>query len=277
MSDPPDLAGVRHDYVNAAGLRMHVALAGPEDGPPVMLVHGWPQNWWAWRHVIGALSDRFRVIAPDLRGHGWSDAPASGYDKEQLTSDLLAMLDALQIERVSWVGHDWGGWTGFIAAMRAPERLERMLALCIPHPWTPPHPRQLALLGYQGPLSLPFVGRRVARPMIRSILQAGRGPERLAAADSELFAEHIPPHVTVAMYRTFLTREILPIARGRYEHTVLEVPTRVLVGARDLVTRRTSTGPVPGQPQLRVDALDGVGHWVPEQRAEAISEWVSGG
>lgn len=88
---------------------MHVALAGPDDGPPLLLVHGWPQHWWEWRHVIPALAERFRVIAPDLRGFGWSEVPAGGYEKEQLASDMLALLDTLGIERVSWIGHDWGG------------------------------------------------------------------------------------------------------------------------------------------------------------------------
>jgi pimeloyl-ACP methyl ester carboxylesterase len=274
MSDPPDLPGVRHEYVDADGLRVHVALAGPEDAPPIMLVHGWPQNWWAWRHVIPALAERFRVIAPDLRGHGWTEAPAAGYEKEQLASDLLAVLDALGIDRATWVGHDWGGWSGFLAALRAPERLERMLALCIPHPWTAPHPRQLAMLGYQGPLSLPIVGRRVAAPMIHMILQAGRGGERLDSGDGALFAEHIPPSVTVAMYRTFLTREMLPAARGRYAKAVLQVPTTLLVGADDLVTKGARAGSVNGQPHLEVAVLEHVGHWLPEQRPEAVVDWV---
>ena len=60
MSDPPDLPGVSHSYVDAGGLRMHVALAGPEDAPPVLLVHGWPQSWWAWRRVIPALRMKAR-------------------------------------------------------------------------------------------------------------------------------------------------------------------------------------------------------------------------
>jgi pimeloyl-ACP methyl ester carboxylesterase len=274
MSDPPELPGLRHHYVNAGGLRTHLALAGPEDAPPIMLVHGWPQNWWAWRHVIPALAERFRVITPDLRGHGWTEAPATGYEKEQLASDLLAVLDALGIERATWVGHDWGGWTGFLAALRAPGRIDRMLTLCIPHPWTAPHPRQLALMLYQGPVSLPFLGLRVAGPMVRRILQTGRGGDRLKAADLALFAEHLPAEVTVAMYRTFLTREILPLVRGRYANAVLEVPTTLLVGARDLVTKGTSAGPVDGQPQLHVEALDGVAHWVPEQRSQAVVDWV---
>jgi pimeloyl-ACP methyl ester carboxylesterase len=277
MVKPPDLKGVRHEYVVAGELRTHVALAGPADAPPIVLVHGWPQNWWAWRHVIPSLSARFRVVAPDLRGHGWTDAPAGRYDKEQLASDLLALLDALEIPRATWVGHDWGAWAGFLAALREDERIERMLALCIPHLWISPHPRQLALLGYQGPISLPFIGARLSGPMARSILQAGRGGERLSPGDVALFADHIPASVTVAMYRTFLTREAIPIARGRYADTPLNVPTTLLVGERDLVTSGIPAGPVPGQPKLHVEVLEGVAHWLPEQRADAILEWVERG
>jgi len=274
MNEPPELPGVHHEYLDIGALRMHVALAGPEDAPPVLLVHGWPQNWWAWRHVIPALAERFRVIAPDLHGHGWSGAPVGGYEKDQLATDLLAVLDILGIERTTWIGHDWGGWTGYIAATRAPERLERMLALAVPHLWTPSHPRQLALLAYQGPISLPFLGRRVARPMTRAVLQAGRFGEPISKGDLALFVDHLPPAVTVAMYRTFLTREVLPLARGRYADVVLQVPTTMLIGAHDLVTRGTRPGPVAGQPDLSVGVLDRVAHWIPEQRPAAILDWA---
>ncbi len=275
MSDLPELAGVTHDYVDAGGLRTHVALAGPADAPAVMLVHGWPQSWWSWREVIPSLSQRFRVIAPDLRGHGWTEAPAAGYEKEQLASDLLAVLDALGIERTTWIGHDWGGWTGLLAALKAPERFERMLAIAIPHMWSQPSVRRLAVvLSYQGPISSPFLGLRIADRMVRTILQAGRGPQPLAQADVDLFAEHIPPSVTVAMYRTFVTREAIPVARGRYADSLLQVPTKLFVGELDLVTRGTRPGPVRGQPQLEVEVLDRVAHWVPEQRPQPIIDWA---
>jgi pimeloyl-ACP methyl ester carboxylesterase len=277
MNSPPELPGVRHAFIDVAGLRTHVALAGPEDAPAIMLVHGWPQNWWAWRQVIPALAERFRVIAPDLRGHGWTKATRSGYEKEQLTSDLLGVLDVLGVERVTWVGHDWGAWTGFLAALRAPERLERLLALCIPHPWTPRRLRQLALLGYQGPLSMPLLGSRVARPMARAILQTGRGEDRLDAADLAIFAGRIQPHVSVGMYRSFLTREAIPVAGGRYAGTMLDVPATTLIGADDLVTSEMAPGPVADQPNLGVQILSGVGHWVPEQRPDAVLEWIDRG
>jgi pimeloyl-ACP methyl ester carboxylesterase len=275
MAPPPELPGVRHDYVDAGGLRTHVALAGPEDAPPILLVHGWPQHWWAWRHVIPGLAERYRVIVPDLRGHGWTERPDAGYAKEQLATDLLALLDVLGIAQVTWIGHDWGSWVGQLAALRAPERIQRMLALCVPHLWVAPHPRQLALLGYQGPISLPILGRPIACRMIPAILQAGRGHERLSDTDLELFSQHVSPEVTVAMYRTFLTRELLPIARGRYARSQLEVPTTVMVGGRDRVTRGVTPGPVPGQPRLQVEVIDGVAHWLPEQRPDVVTGWAA--
>lgn len=270
----PGLPGVRHAFVDVDGVRTHVALAGKVDAPPIMLVHGWPQNWWTWRHVIPTLAERFAVIAPDLRGHGWTEQTSSGYEKEQLTSDLLAVLDALEIEQVSWVGHDWGGWAGFLAAIRAPERISRMLVVSVPHPWSTPSPVQIATtLSYQAPISLPFIGARLAKPIARTILQTGRGSDPLDAADLAVFAEHIASPVTVAMYRSFLTREIAPIARGRYADDVLQVPTTLMLGAGDPVTKGTSAA--PGQPQLHVQTLAGVGHWVPEQRPDAIIQWAN--
>ncbi len=220
------------------------------------------------------MAESHRVIVPDLRGFGWTEAPAAGYEKEQLATDLLALLDALKIDRVTWVGHDWGAWTGLLAALRSPERIRRALIMSVPHLWLPPHPRQLALLGYQGPISLPVLGAKAAERMLPRILQAGRGNDRLAASDVELFANHIPPRVTVAMYRTFLTREALPIVRGRYAQAKLQLPVTLMYGERDLVTRGLEPGPVPGQPELQVERVDGVAHWIPEQRPQAVLDWL---
>src|SRR5437763_15686697 len=92
-SSPPELAGVEHDWIDVRGFRMHVAQAG--FGQPLVLLHGWPHNWWVWRGVIPRLAERYHVICPDLRGLGWSDAPASGYERENLADEVLGLLDAL--------------------------------------------------------------------------------------------------------------------------------------------------------------------------------------
>ena len=129
--------GVTHRQVDVGGLSVHVAEAGRPDAPPLVLLHGWPQHWYCWRRVVPLLAADFRLVMPDLRGHGWTQAQAP-YDKEQLATDLLGLLDALELPRVGLVGHDWGGWTSFLACLRAPERFSGLLALGITHPFQEP-------------------------------------------------------------------------------------------------------------------------------------------
>ena len=100
----PHVDGVEHRFVDVNGLRMHVAEAG--EGEPLVMLHGWPQHWYEWRHLIGPLSETRRVICPDLRGLGWTDAPPGGYEKENLASDVLALLDELGVDRFDLMGHD---------------------------------------------------------------------------------------------------------------------------------------------------------------------------
>ena len=115
---------------------MHVVEAGPPDGDPVLVLHGWPQNWYQWRHQIPALAGAgYRVIVPDLRGFGQTDAPPDGYGKDNMATDVLNLMDAMGLERVRLLAHDWGGWIAFILCVRAPERFSRYVALNIPHLW----------------------------------------------------------------------------------------------------------------------------------------------
>jgi pimeloyl-ACP methyl ester carboxylesterase len=267
---------VTHEWIDAGGLRTHVALAGPEDAPPLLLVHGWPQHWWAWRHVIAAVSDRYRVIAPDLRGHGWTDAPKSGYSKDQFATDLLALLDAMGIDKVTWVGHDWGAFSGFLAALRAPERFERFIPLCVPPPFSRDRSVSSFLLvaSYQVPLGAPLLGRFLARHGAAArVLRAARAKgsswtdEEVRTYDDVFRAR---PHVTVAVYRTFFYRELPGLVRGKYLGRTLEVPTTLLVGDRDLVTRTVRANAYPDQPQLSVQRIDGVGHFLPEEDPDAV-------
>src|SRR5215467_13311982 len=111
-------------YVNTAGLRQHVVTGG--QGPPLLLVHGWPQTWYAWRLIMPALARDFTVVAPDQRGIGLSGKPDDGYDTGTLASDLVALMDALGHQRFAVAGHDTGMWIGYALAADHPGRIDRL-------------------------------------------------------------------------------------------------------------------------------------------------------
>jgi pimeloyl-ACP methyl ester carboxylesterase len=111
-------------YVDAGGLRQHVVMGG--DGPPLLLLHGWPETWFAWRMLMPALARSFRVIAVDQRGVGLSGKPRNGYDTGTLARDLVALMDALGHRRFAMVGHDVGMVTAYAVAADHPDRLDRL-------------------------------------------------------------------------------------------------------------------------------------------------------
>ena len=117
-------------YVETGELRLHAVIGG--EGPPLLLVHGWPETWYAWRLLMPALAQDFRIIAVDQRGRGLSDKPAGGYDTGTLASDLIALMDALGHERFAVIGHDTGFAIGYALAADYPDRIERAVLAEIP-------------------------------------------------------------------------------------------------------------------------------------------------
>lgn len=274
----PEVGGVTHRWLDAAGLSIHVAEAGT--GPPLVLVHGWPQHWFCWRRVIPTLASRYRLIMPDLRGHGWSDAPPDGYDKEQLATDLLALLDALELDSVGLVGHDWGGWTGFLACLRAPERFRGFVALGIVHPFQRPTLAKAAQAwrgAYQVALSTPVVAEALLRASPRFVAAGIRAataqPDAVSASDRLLYGQILQQparaHATVQMYRTFLLREAPNL--GRYRQRRLTVPTRLVIGDRDPIgSPALLEGWEDCADDMRVDIVAGAGHLLPEEVPERV-------
>ena len=111
-------------YIKSGDVRLHAVIGG--DGPPLLLIHGWPQNWYAWRHVMPALARDFQVIAVDQRGIGLSDKPEDGYDTRTLANDLVGMMDALGHEQFAVVGVDTGMLIGYALAADHPDRVARV-------------------------------------------------------------------------------------------------------------------------------------------------------
>lgn len=281
VSEPPQLDGVSHRWVRARGVDFHLAEAGAGDDV-VLCLHGWPQHWYEWRQLMPALADRHRVLALDLRGFGWSDAPRDGYEKEDMATDVLAVLDELGFDRVKLVGHDWGGWIGFLLGLRAPQRFERFLALNIVPPWTGTR----AVAGhawrfwYQQLVLAPGIGYRLHRrgEFVRRILVGGSeikdawDPETLGAFADNL-AEPARARAAVQMYRVFNWRELWPIARGRYAQARLEVPTLMLFGAEDFVLRpQMLAGYQRHADDMRVELVPGCGHFIADERPELVAE-----
>jgi pimeloyl-ACP methyl ester carboxylesterase len=282
LGAPPELDGVSHRYVEVGGTRLHVAEAG--EGPAVVLLHGWPQHWWVWRKVIPALAAERRVICPDLRGFGWSEAPPGRYEVQGFADDTLALLDELGLDQVELVGHDWGGYAGFLLCLMAPERISHYLALGIVHPFfEPPKPSPQALqrTAYQFILATPGLGSGVLRHapgLVRLALRRGSHPDmRWTEEELDCFAQSFRSrdHARASshVYRSFLTRELPRLKKGHYRSQRLSVPTRILAGEADPVIRADILGGYePYADEMSVEIVEGCGHFVAEEKPDIVVE-----
>lgn len=286
----PEIPGVdiEHSYVDAAGLRMHVASAGPADAEPLVLLHGWPQHWYAWRRLIGPLSEHYRVICPDLRGFGWTDAPrGSTYLKSELAADVIALLDALELDRVRLAGHDWGGFTGFLVCLDAPERVSHFAVAGMSHLWVRPPERsvgevakQARRLSYMGLISSPLLGKQMIQRVpgfTRAVFRASAAHPSKTWTDAELeqyvvqWSEPDRAAATVSVYRSFLTKELRELASGGFRDRTMQQPATLFIGAADPVIRPDDqAGFEANAPNMRLEIVDDAGHWLPEEAPEQL-------
>lgn len=280
----PAVNGVRHSFELVNGIRMHVAEAGDPGAEPLVLLHGWPQHWYVWRKLIGPLSERYRVICPDLRGFGWSEAPRGSYLKADLADDVIALLEQLELGRVRLGGHDWGGMVGFHVCLKAPDRVSHYAAAAISHLWVradeAPLSERLRLLSrlwYMFLIASPLAGRQVVQRVpafMRQILVKGSArPDTFTEAEVETFvgqwSEPERAQACVAVYRSFLTREFRQIARGAFNDQVISQPTMILIGELDpVIEAENLRGAETNLPNLEIRELAGVGHFVPEEAPE---------
>lgn len=287
----PEIPGVEieHSYVDAGGLHMHVAAAGSPDAEPLVLLHGWPQHWYAWRHLIGPLTERYRVICPDMRGFGWTDAPPSSYLKGELAADVIALLDALGLERVRLGGHDWGAFAGFLLCLDAPERISHYAAAGMSHLWVRPPERsfgaifkQARRLAYMALIAAPVVGGQMVRRVpafTRAVFRASSmHPQRTwtAAEMDEYVVQWSEPdraRATVGIYRSFLTKELRQLATGAFRERRMEQPAVLFCGVADPVVRADElAGYEPNAPNMRIQVVQDAGHWLPEEAPQALLE-----
>lgn len=269
----PAVPGVTHRYVEARGARFHVAETGSGNGgEPVLLLHGLPQHWYAWRKIIPRLAGRYRLYCVDLRGCGWSEAtgPASAYRTAEQAKDVLAVLDALGLENhpVNLIGHDAGGWLGFELCLTAPDRFSRFIAVNTTHPWPsrPALARHAWRFWYTAFWEYPVLGRAVLRHwpgFTRARLRqwAGRSHHWDEAALGE-FTEASSTRQAAGAIQAMLWQFVLhdiPALASKRDARRLTVPALLLAGELDPVSRVAAT--MPGN--LRVAVVPGA-HLLPE-------------
>jgi pimeloyl-ACP methyl ester carboxylesterase len=277
----PPVPGVRHRFVEVRGARLHVAEAG--GGDPVVLLHSFPQHWYAWRHVVPLLAGQYRLIIPDWRGFGWSEAPPGGYDTASRAADILALMDALGLRRARLIAHDWGARAAFMAALQAPARVSHLLAVNAAHPWL----RQRRLLPqlwrfwYTAFWEYPGIGRLVLRNwpgLTRFLLRHGAaGPAAWQPGEVEEFvaASRQPGSARAgeALHWQFVLHDIPGIILRRYRSMRLTVPTVILAGAEDWMLppgMLAVAGRRAGDLELRV--VPGAGHFLPSEQPAVVAE-----
>ncbi len=286
---------IHHDTLEANGARLHYARTG--EGPPIVLLHGWPEFWLTWEPVMVRLADRFELIAPDLRGFGDSPKPDEGPSDragpEVHAADLLALLDHLALGRVGIVSHDVGAHVAQTFAQAQPERLSRLFFFDCPYPGIGPRwaePSHLAEIWYQSfqqkPWAAALVGssREACRIYFGNMLRhwAAGNPAAFDGAVLEAWVDNfLKPGNLQGGFDWYVSRNASRLAAMRGEETQpppISIPTRVRWGALDPVLKVAWADRL-GDYFTDLDAtpLAGLGHFPhredPDRAAAEIGEW----
>lgn len=274
-----------------------LAVADVGDGEPVLLLHGFPELAYSWRHQLPALAEAgFRAIAPDQRGYGGTSKPSEieAYGLGHLTGDILALADALGIDTFHLVGHDWGSIVGWTVAVTEPERLRSVTSLNVPYRgWCTGFPKLSVVderlrdrfsyvLRFQEP------GNEEARfasdpeRWLRTTYQAIAADTAFLAEDEfEVFLTAFSQHGIAGPLNWYRNIDANSDAFAHLADTRIEVPTLVLTADFDpILPPALAEGMDRWVPDLTVRAVEGSGHWTqqeqPEQVNTALIEFLQG-
>ncbi|MFB7182287.1 alpha/beta fold hydrolase [Streptomyces sp. NPDC056257] len=271
--------GFTSHHAEVNGTRLHYVQGG--SGEPLVLLGGWPQTWWQWHKVMPALARRHRVIAVDLRGMGGSAKPESGYDKKTMAADVRALLTHLGLERAHVAGHDIGAMVAYAFAANHPEATGRVALLDVSHPeeaWA-----QMPLLPRPGVRHLWWFAFNQVQGLPEQLL-AGRyhllldwlftamttDPASIDARSRAVYARAYDSPDAIragnAWYRAF--RQDVDDLAG---YSPVTAPLLALGGEHSNYERLLAAVPALGT-DTRVVRVDGSGHYLPEERPEAVTE-----
>ena len=284
MDEKLDAAAVSERMVAVAGLNMYVVEAG--SGMPVLLLHGFPQSSRAYARVIADLSRSARVIAADLRGAGQTDSPADGYDADTLVADVIGLLDALGIERVALVAHDWSALIGFDLCLRHPERVSSYVAIAVPAPYLRMTPklagammRAIPHLWFQWVIATPGIGprmlsggrQRLSYWLLRSF-EVATIPDDDVEAYVAALKEPARARAASKLYRRVILPGFVNVLRGTYHGRVLRTRTLVLFGADDGLIPHDALHVSPEDaPDLTIEFVPGGAHYLVDDNPAEVA------
>ena len=278
-----DSIGVMEDTrIEVNRISLHLVAAGPADGPAVILLHGFPEFWYGWRRQIGPLAAAgLRVLAPDQRGYNLSDKPegVGAYGLDTLAADVISLADTIGREKVSLVGHDWGGIVAWWTALRHPERIDRVAILNAPlpavmRPYARRHPTQVLRSWYVLFFQLPWLPEAMMRARDLTILQevtvrSGR-PGIFGEEDLQRYREAWSrPGALTAMVNWY---RALRQPRKAPAGARISLPVLLIWGMRDAFLE-------PGLAEAslalcydgRIVRFVTASHWVQHEEAEAVN------
>jgi pimeloyl-ACP methyl ester carboxylesterase len=269
------------------GVTLHVARAGPDNGPLVVLLHGFPEFWYGWRHQIGPLAAAgHRVLAPDQRGYNLSEKPRGleHYTLDALADDVVGLIDASGRRKAAIVGHDWGGIVAWWLALRHPDRVERVAVLNAPHPeflrrnlWT--RPAQLLKSWYVFAFQLPWLpemslGRFGGKPLAESMRRTSR-PGTFSDDDLARYrASWSQPGALTAMINWY--RAALRARPATLPNPRVRVPALIVWGAKDaFLVRPAATSALAACDQGRLEFLEEATHWVQHEEPDRVNRLLT--
>jgi len=283
MALSPDAERLAHRYADVGGLRLHYVEMG--SGPLVVLLHGFPDFWYSWRHQLPALAAAgYRAVAVDQRGYNLSDKPRGvrAYDVGTLARDVADLVAALGEERATVVGHDWGGMVAWTVAMRHSDVIERLVILNAPHPERFVRAlatlRQLRKSWYMAFFQLPRLPEALIRrddfASLRRLLKGDPvRPDAFTDADIERYVEALarPGALTAALnyYRALVRRDP---RRAASDVRRTDAPVLVVWGERDRYLGPELAAPSAALvPNARVERLPDASHWVHHDSPERVN------
>lgn len=273
-----------HKTIKTNGVNLHVVQAGPDNGPLVILLHGFPEFWYGWQAQIPALVEAgFRVWVPDQRGYNLSDKPThiTDYDLNKLAADVIGLIDAAGSKKALLVGHDWGANVAWWTAIHYPQRLKKLVILNVPHPAVfsqtlRRNPRQVLKSWYVFFFQIPWLPEKLIslnnwRLGTRSLIQSSR-PGTFSPTDLEEYrqawSEDRAMTTMINWYRAIVQHKPKMSANPR-----IKVPTLVIWGAKDRFLSLEMAQPSAEMcDEGRLEVIKEATHWVQHEEAERVNK-----